>query len=126
MSAAAIAANNRALEAAMARGDSAAMGAMFAPDIAAFPPDGPIVNGRDAVTQLWASAMKDHGVKGCKLDTISVEISGDLAIEVAEGTLKIEAAGGKIEDAKIKYICVWKQIGGKWLLYRDIWNSMPA
>jgi uncharacterized protein (TIGR02246 family) len=126
MSAAAIAANNRALEAAMARGDAAAMGAMFAPDIAAFPPDGPIVNGREAVTQLWASAMKDHGVRGCQLNTLSVEVSGGVAIEVAEGTLTIASAGGKTEEAKIKYLCVWKQIDGKWLLYRDIWNAMPT
>lgn len=26
-----------------------------------------------------------------------------------------------------KYIVVWKRVGGKWLLHRDIWNtSMPA
>lgn len=126
MSAAAIAINNRALEAAMAKGDDAAMGAMFASDVAAFPPDGPIVNGREAVTQLWASAMKDHGVRGCQLNTLSLEVSGNIAVEVGEGTLTIASSDGKTNQSKIKYLCVWKQTNGKWLLHRDIWNSMPT
>jgi hypothetical protein len=64
MSAAEIAADNRAFENAIGTGNVEAIAALLTPDVTALPPDGPIVAGREAVKQLWASAtgfVKDTG-----------------------------------------------------------------
>ena len=62
MSAADIAANNRAFEKAVETGNVEAIAALLAPDVISLPPDGPIVAGREAVKQLWASAIRAHGM----------------------------------------------------------------
>jgi ketosteroid isomerase-like protein len=59
MSAAEIAANNRVFEKAIATGNVAAIAVLLAPDVIALPPNGPIVTGREAVAQLWASAIRE-------------------------------------------------------------------
>ncbi len=123
MSAAEIAANNSAFENAVERGDVEAIGALLAPDVMALPPDGPIVRGREAVKQLWASAIRDHGMKSCRITTDELDIVGDVASEVGHVGMTLAPLGGKSETAKIKYVVVWKRLGGKWLLHRDIWNA---
>ena len=62
MSAADIAVNNRDFEKAVAAGNVEAIAALLAPDVMALPPDGPVVTGREAVKQLWASAISEHGM----------------------------------------------------------------
>ena len=62
MSAADIAANNRAFENAVETGNVEAIAALLAPDVVALPPDGPVVAGREAVKQLWATTIKEHGL----------------------------------------------------------------
>ena len=123
MSAADIAANNRAFESAVERGDVGAIGALLAPDVVTLPPDGPIVRGSAAVEQLWASAINDHGIKSCRIITDELDILGDMASEVGHVAMTMAAPGGKSVMEKIKYVVVWKRVGGKWLLHRDIWNA---
>ena len=62
MSEADISANNRAFEKAVETGNVEAIAALLAPDIISLPPDGPIVAGREAVKQLWESAIRDYGM----------------------------------------------------------------
>jgi len=55
--------------------------------------------------------------------TLSPRVSWarDTAHEVGEATLGV--AGG---TAVVKFVVVWKRIGGQWRLQRDIWNSKAA
>lgn len=124
MSAAEIAANNRAFESAFEAGNVDGIGALLAPDVMALPPDGPVVIGRDAVRQLWESAIRDHGMTSCRITTDTVDVVGDLASEVGHATMTTAPPGGKSETAKIKYLVVWKRLNGKWLLHRDTWNAI--
>ena len=123
MSAAEIAANNRAFEKAVETGNVEAIAALLAPDVVALPPDGPIVSGREAVKQLWASAIREHGMTGCRIETDTVDVVGDIASEVGHATMTMAPPGGKAETARIKYVVVWKRLDGAWLLHRDIWNA---
>ena len=123
MSAAEIAANNRAFERAVETGEVDAIAALLAPDVMALPPDGPIVSGKDSVKQLWASAIREHGMKSCRISSDKLDFAGDMASEVGHATMTMAPPGGKAETAKIKFVVVWKRLDGKWLLNRDIWNA---
>lgn len=123
MSAADIAVNNRDFENAVAAGNVEAIAALLAPDVMALPPDGPVVTGREAVKQLWASAISEHGLTSCRITTDTLDVVGDIASETGRATLTMAPPGGKSETASIKYLVVWKRLNGKWLLHRDIWNA---
>ena len=123
MSAAEIAANNRAFENAVETGNVDAIAALLAPDVVALPPDGPVVTGRDAVRQLWESAIREHGTTSCRITTDTLDVVGDVASDVGHATMTMAPPGGKSETARIKYLVVWKRLNGRWLLHRDIWNA---
>jgi uncharacterized protein (TIGR02246 family) len=123
MSAAEIAANNRAFEHAVETGNIDAIAALLAPDVMILPPDSPIVAGREAGKQLWASTLKEHGLTGCHITTETLDVVGDLASEVGHATLTLTPPGGTSQTATIKFVVVWKRVNGTWLLHRDIWNA---
>jgi uncharacterized protein (TIGR02246 family) len=119
----AIEAANGKFSADFAKGDAAAVASHYTADAWAFPPNGDIARGRDAIGKLWKGAM-DGGVKAVKLTTLEVEAHGDVAHEA--GTYALSGEGGKALDTG-KYVVVWKRQGGQWKIHRDIWNtSMPA
>jgi uncharacterized protein (TIGR02246 family) len=123
MSSAEIAANNRAFEHAVETANVEAIGALLAPDVMVLAPDSPIVAGREAVKQLWASVIAEHGMTGLRISTDTLDVAGDLASEVGHATMTMSPAGGTTETARIKFVVVWKRLSGKWLLHRDIWNA---
>jgi len=120
---AAIEAANKQFSAAFAKGDAAALSAMYTTTAIAFPPNGEVARGPAAIQNIWKGAIAS-GLKGLVLTTTEVETHGDTAHEV--GNYEMRDAGGKAAD-RGKYIVVWKREGGQWKLHRDIWNSnMPA
>jgi ketosteroid isomerase-like protein len=78
---AAIEAANAKFSADYAKGDAAAVAAHYTAAGQAFPPNGEIARGREAIQKLWKGAMA-AGVKGVKLVTLEVEAHGDTAHEV--------------------------------------------
>ena len=118
MSAADIAAVNRRFEDAAAKGDVAAIAALYTRNAIALPPDGPLVRGRDNIQQMWGSIAQQLGLKSVKLQTLELEVAGDVAHEVGEAHLTL-ASG----SAVAKYVVVWKKADGQWRLHRDIWNT---
>jgi uncharacterized protein (TIGR02246 family) len=118
----AVEAGNREWLAAFLRGDSQAIGNLYTTAAQAFPPQGEVVRGREAIARMWQGVI-DSGVKGVTLTTLEVEASGATAYEV--GTYSLAGDGGKVLDAG-KYVVVWKREDGRWKLHRDIWNtSLP-
>jgi uncharacterized protein (TIGR02246 family) len=111
--------------AAYARGDYSAVARMYAEDAIAFPPDGDMVKGRAAIEALWKEAGAS-GIKSLEFEIVDVVSSGNLAAETGIATMHIQPAGQAAATAKVKYVVVYKKVGGAWLLYRDIWNSMPG
>jgi len=121
MSQAEITAVNRIFEDAVRRRDVERMASVYTPDAIALPPDGPIVRGRDNIKQLWGSALEQMGLKSVKLDTVDLQIAGDLAYEVGEATLGLPAG-----SAVVKFVVVWKKVDAQWRWHRDIWNAKAA
>jgi ketosteroid isomerase-like protein len=61
------------------------------------------------------------GLKDVRLNTLDLQVAGDMAYEVGEADLTI--ATGK---AALNFVVVWKKTDGQWRLHRDIWNTKAA
>jgi len=66
------------------------------------------------------------GIRSLEFEIVDVVSSGNLAAETGIATMHIQPAGQAASTAKVKYVVVYRKVGDAWLLYRDIWNSMPA
>jgi uncharacterized protein (TIGR02246 family) len=121
MSQSEIAAINRQFEDAARTGDLDRLASLYTPDAVALPPDGPFVKGRDDIKQMWGSIAQQIGLKDVRLNTVSFEQAGDTGYEVGEATLTVSTG-----TAVVKFVVVWKKVGGQWRLHRDIWNTKAA
>ena len=108
--------------AAIAAKDPGRLGALYANDAIAFPPNQDMVKGKEAIQLFWKGLI-DAGMT-VKLEIVELEDEDDLGVEV--GKFVINGPDGKTADQG-KYVVVWKEENGTWKLYRDIWNSsLPA
>jgi uncharacterized protein (TIGR02246 family) len=126
MSTTEIAAINRVFEEAVRKGDADRLSQLYTKDAMAFPPDAPIVKGRDAIKNLWDGVIRDMALRDVKLQTLDLEMAGDTAYEVGEGRLTLQPPGSAPTTVGVKYVVVWKREGGRWQLHRDIWNALAA
>ena len=113
-----IATNNR-FAAAIAAGDSAAVASFYTSDGKIMASNMPASVGTAAITHFASETIK-MGIKNIKFQTADVWGTKDLLSE--EGTFTITDDKGAAID-KGKYIVLWKQEGGSWKLFRDIFNS---
>jgi uncharacterized protein (TIGR02246 family) len=98
--------------------DWAALAAIYAEDGEVMPPNSNTMIGRAAIEAFWADFQASGiGVEG--KDT-EVYAHGDVGYEV--GTYTVTDAGGVTIDEG-KYVEIWRQVDGKWQIYRGIWNS---
>jgi uncharacterized protein (TIGR02246 family) len=106
----------------VARGDAAGLAAAYAADAMILPPGAGAVTGADAIRAFWQKEI-DTGVRGLKLEIISVDTAGDLAVETGTYTIT-DANGGHVDHGK--YVVTWTREAGAWKVSRDIWStSMP-
>lgn len=112
----------KAFAAAIDAKDSAAVGALYAQDAIAFPPNSDMVKGREAITAYW-KGVTDQGMKAV-IEIVETDGEGNLGFEVGKYTI-MDPAGKTVDQGK--YVVVWKKGKDGWKLYRDIWNTnMPA
>jgi ketosteroid isomerase-like protein len=111
-------AGNRKFEAAVAKGDAAAIAKLYAVDAMILPPDAPPAKGREAIEKEFAG-MLGAGFKKIVLTTEEVFPQGNFATEV--GHWRLEDAAGKAIEGKA--VVVWKKNGKIWEFYRDMWSG---
>ncbi len=118
-----IAAANLATSQSVARGDANAIVTHYADDAMMLPAGANAVSGRAAIQGFFQRAI-DAGMKELRLEIVSVDASGDLAVET--GTYAASDAGGSHVDHG-KYVVAWRRQDGAWRAYRDIsTTSMPV
>ena len=115
----AIEAAEREYDAAYAKGDIKALGALYTPDAQILPPDGDVVRGRPAIEKALALELAPGGRK-MSSKTLEVEGQGDWVYET--GTYILTGNAGKVEEEG-KYIVIWKRFDGRWRIFREIYNS---
>jgi uncharacterized protein (TIGR02246 family) len=100
--------------------DAQAIADLYTEDGRVVAPGAPPAVGRAAIAAFWAATMRD--TQAVRLETLSVEAAGDLALE--EGVARLVANDGS--ESTARYLVVWKREGRRWHLYRDIWNVGPT
>jgi len=103
-------------------GDLDALMGIYAEDARILPPQAAMLQGRDAIRPVF-SGMIDAGLK-LELGTVEAVVAADVGHKV--GTFTMFGPDGSVIDQG-KFIEVWKQVGGDWMIANDIFNSdMPA
>lgn len=119
----AVAANDRAYEAAYAKGDAEEMAAFFTEDISYTSEDGQIIHGRaDLEASLRASAAANKGAKlSIGLDSVRVLAPGVL---VENGTTTVMSADGEVATSLFTAIHVKQD--GKWKISQLVETPAPV
>ena len=118
-----IAAVNQDFETAFASGDATGLAAVYTIDGQLLPTSSPIISGDENIKAFWQGAI-DLGIKSAELETIELDVLGDMAVEV--GLYKLKGEDSALIDEG-KYVVIWKKEGDDWKYHRDIWNSsLPA
>ena len=95
--------------------------ALFAPDGAFLAPHHDPAYGPKAVEQLL-HLLGDAGYQDLRLETIRVESSADMAMEVGRYTVALRNPDGTIQGDRGKYVKVWRRLGA-WLIVADSWST---
>ncbi len=99
--------------------------ALFAQDGAMMAPHHEAAYGPKAVEQLLRK-IGESGYEDLRLETIRVEASGDLAMEIGRYSVAIRQPDGTILADRGKYVKAWRRLG-VWLIVADCWSSnLPA
>jgi uncharacterized protein (TIGR02246 family) len=95
--------------------------ALFAQDGAFMAPHHDVAYGPKAVERLLRQ-VGEMGYEDLRLETIRVETSGDMALEIGRYTVAIRQPDGTIRADRGKYVKAWHRLGA-WLIVADCWNS---
>jgi uncharacterized protein (TIGR02246 family) len=99
--------------------------ALFAQDGAFMAPHHDPAYGPKAVERLLRQ-FGESGYEDLRLETVRVEASGDMAMEIGRYTVAIRQSDGTILADRGKYLKAWRRLGA-WLIVADCWSSnMPA
>lgn len=113
-----LAGTSERFEAAVARGDAAALADMFTTDGEIMPPNGLRMKGRTAILGFLKGFL---ALKLTVQDTVlTSRVQGDIGIK--SGNYVIRDASGKDVDHG-KWIEAWRREKGQWRMTHDIWNS---
>ncbi|MGA9306660.1 MAG: DUF4440 domain-containing protein [Candidatus Sulfotelmatobacter sp.] len=95
--------------------------ALFAQDGAFMAPHHDPAYGPKAVERLLRQ-FAESGYEDLRLETIRVEASGDLAMEIGRYSVGIRRPDGTIIADRGKYVKAWRRLGA-WLIVADCWSS---
>lgn len=104
-------------------GDGAAVTAVYAEDAVLNAPGLPALRGKASIGEFYAkdaAAFAAAGHSEGDGPTSEVGVSGDLAWRW--GTYQVVDKSGATVDTG-KYITVFQRKDGKWMIFRDTWNS---
>jgi ketosteroid isomerase-like protein len=77
--------------------------------------------GPKAVERLLRQ-LGDAGYQDLRLETIRVEFSADMAVEIGRYNVAIRQPDGTIQADRGKYVRAWRRLGA-WLIVADSWST---
>jgi uncharacterized protein (TIGR02246 family) len=95
--------------------------ALFAQDGVLMAPQHDPAYGPKAIERLLRQ-IGETGYEDLRLETVRVEASGDLAVEIGRYTVAIRQSDGTVLADRGKYIKAWRRLGA-WLIVGDCWSS---
>ena len=89
--------------------------------------DMPPINGKSEVRKLFVEMFKTLVSSSGGPVRIEVSASGDLAYDIGNTKSSWIGAGGKRVEVDMKYLLVWKKVGGEWkCVAGGFSNNQPA
>ena len=118
------AAEDEALKIAQAK-DAERWASVYADDARVFPPNAPLVTGKEAIRKLFAELFASPGFEiDWEVTRVEVSRAGDLGYVVGTHKVTVNDAEGNPVTDRGKWIAIWKkQADGTWKCIEDIWNS---
>jgi uncharacterized protein (TIGR02246 family) len=99
--------------------------AFFTSDGFLMPPQREAVQGQKPI-ELMLRRLGDAGYQNLRLETVRVEESGDMAVEIGRYTAAIEQLNGTTVVERGKFVHTWRRLG-IWRMAANCWNSdLPA
>jgi uncharacterized protein (TIGR02246 family) len=95
--------------------------ALFAEDGVFMAPHHDPAYGPKAVERLLRQ-IGEAGYEDLRLETVRVESSGDLAMEIGRYSVAVRQPDGTIVADRGKYLKAWRRLGA-WLIVADCWSS---
>lgn len=95
--------------------------ALFTTDGALMVPHHEPAYGAKAIDRLLRH-FGDSGYQDLRLETVRVESSGDMAMEIGRYTVAMRQPDGTIVADRGKYVKLWRRLG-TWLIVADSWSS---
>jgi ketosteroid isomerase-like protein len=111
--------NNARFTRAQVTGDQALIDAMFTEDARSLPRESEPVIGRAAISKLTA----DYNAVGVsEFSEETTDFYGNEELLIDQGNYVMVYGKDKTTE-KGKYLNVWKQEGGTWKIYSNVWNT---
>jgi uncharacterized protein (TIGR02246 family) len=99
--------------------------ALFTADGLLMPPQWEAVQGQKPI-ELMLRRLGEAGYQNVRLETIRVEESGDMAVEIGRYTAAVQQANGTTVAERGKFVQTWRRLG-IWRMAANCWNSdLPA
>jgi uncharacterized protein (TIGR02246 family) len=99
--------------------------ALFTSDGFLMPPQREAAQGQKAI-ELTLRRLGDAGYQNLRLETIRVEESGDMAVEIGRYTAAMQQLNGTTVVDRGKFVQTWRWLG-IWRMTANCWNSdLPA
>jgi uncharacterized protein (TIGR02246 family) len=95
--------------------------ALFAQDGAFMAPHHDPAYGPKAVERLLRQ-FGEAGYEDLRLETVRVDASGDMAVEIGRYTVGIRQPDGTVLADRGKYVKAWRRLGA-WLIAADCWST---
>ena len=109
-------------EAAMASGDAARIGEVYAPEAWLKPPCAPMQVGRPALAEAWREILS-YSPANLSLTPRSFDMARgrDMASERGRAQF-LQIVGGLPYGTNVDYLRVWRRRGGTWLIVADLFT----
>jgi uncharacterized protein (TIGR02246 family) len=99
--------------------------ALFASDGFLMPPQREAVQGPKPI-ELMLRRIGETGYQNLRLETLRIEESGDVAVEIGRYTAALPQVNGTTMVERGKFVHTWRRLG-IWLMAANCWNSdLPA
>ena len=98
----------------------------YTEDATLLPPNAPLIRGTQGIRGYWQGLM-DAGAGDATMDTIQVDVSGDLAYEIGRYSFTVPSPSGGRSSDQGKYLAVFRrQPDGGWKAVADMFSSDQA
>ena len=95
---------------------------IYSPETVFMPPNAPALRGRDSLGAFYKD-LYAQGATELKMDSTTVGGHGSLAYESGSYSLNRRPPSGPHTRDRGKYMFIWRNTNGQWLIENTIWSS---